>query len=146
LDYPIAKQKKKSMKNILKLSFLVVALSLMNLKGNAQEQPQRPALPQMTSDQRADRRTDELKSKLKLDESQTAKVREAFQKFEAQRGSSQDDMRQNRETLDAALNGILTAEQQAEYQKIKDARKEQMKARMQENRGKRELPKEENTK
>ena len=132
-----------------KLSILAISFSLL-LAGNIHAQEARPEGHQMengaklTPEQRADKRSQLLKDKLKLSDQQASQVKSAILEFEQNRTGARDDMRKNHESLEVTLGSIFTPEQKKQYDEMQEKRKAEMKARMQERKGKGPAPEENN--
>ncbi len=128
-----------------KLSILVISFCLL-IAGNIHAQEVKSEGTQMenasklTPEQRADKRSQLLKDKLKLNDQQASQVKSAFLEFEQNRSSARDEMRKNHESLEVTLSSIFTPDQQKQYDEIQEKRKAEMKTRMQERKGKGTTP------
>ena len=122
------------MKNLVKLAFVVSVFIYGNLAFGQSAATQAPATtkpamaPQakMTPDERAQKRADQLKTRLGLSDDQTTKVKDIYMKNETSRSAAmqaagQDKdarataMKKNREDLDNELAKVFTADQLKKY-------------------------------
>jgi Spy/CpxP family protein refolding chaperone len=123
------------MKNILKISLLAITLIVAKfspVSAQTAPQPNAEKMASMTPEERTEKRTELLKSKLLLSKDQTDKVRDAIYKLESQRGADKNEMKLNREAFDNEMVSILDPEQLEKYRALQQERKEQMKKAQQE--------------
>lgn len=86
----------------------------------------------MTPEQRVEKRTTYLTTKLALSTEQTTKVKEALTNFEKNRTPDKAALKKNKENFDQQMAGILDPEQMEKYKAVQEERKEEIKKAMDE--------------
>jgi protein CpxP len=134
----------------------VAALLVVGLTSFAQEKEGRRhgGKERLTSEQKVDLQVKKMTKDLDLNEKQATEVRamvtqqvqkrdEKRAELKADKTKQLEEMKANMEKEQAAISAdmkkILTAEQYAKWEKIRDERKEKMKAKMQERREKKDI-------
>ena len=113
------------MKNKLKsiLLFFVILAGTFTLHAQDDDQKGRPML---TPEQRADKRSEQLKEKLTLSEKQTEQVKALLQQAETARDEEMKKRRDDRKNMEDALARILSPEQMAAYRKLQGEQRSAM--------------------
>lgn len=107
--------------------FLLGTLFFVNGQILAQE-PLPDRKPKLSLDDRVNRMTEDLKSRLALSDDQTQQVRALILEREKGRETEMNQRKEQRKRWEDAMTGILNAEQQTAFRKLQEERK----ARMQE--------------
>ncbi|MBL7924884.1 MAG: hypothetical protein JNL88_11850 [Bacteroidia bacterium] len=130
------------MKNLICLLLIV---SGTVLSGPLFAQNQKKQHKELSAEQRADKRTELLKTKLLLSDEQSRQVHAAALHMEQNRSNEKGKMRAGREEFESSLRSILNPEQLEKYEALREEKKEQVKQRVEERRNQDKMKQEKET-